>query len=301
MSVWTERDEKDLIELSGRKTSLSVIAKKLGRTKNAVQSKARRLGLTLNIKGRRWTAQEESDFVKHWCDGALTNDALIRKHNRTWNALQTKANLLKLGPRPFDACYLSVQDICFEMNVSKERVYRWIKHGLSTKSSNDNRRKYLIDCEDLLLFLEKHQSWFDASVVSNYLFINKPKWLIDKQRCDKRKDCCRHQCEWTNEEDKRLQIMYQRGHSIKDMSKVFHRKESAIKTHLSVIGCKIQRPLAYTDDELKLLYAYSDIYTLSELCDMLPGRSIKGIEYKCKMLKISYHYSKQQCKCEFVG
>ena len=299
INLWTKESDDQLIEMNSKGLSLKTMASRLGRTENAVRLRVKHLGQKLNVKGRRWTKDETAEFVLNWRDETMNNDALVRKHNRTWHALQEKAVAMKLGPRPYNSCYLSIQDVCNEMNVSSDRVYRWIKFGLRTRKGGSKRRKYLISCEDLLHFLEEHKSWFLATKIDTCLFCGErgePDWLAKKRLYDKKHDRSKHQMMWTNAEDSKLYQMFNNGVSLQDLAREFHRSQSAIRTHLYVIGCEIKRPDVYTDEELDILRKYSDYKTLAELSVMLHGRTVKGIEYKCKILKIPYHFSKQQCK-----
>lgn len=298
MNVWSEEEDKLLRDMNNKGLALKTMAKRLGRTENAVRLRAKHVGLKLNIKGRRWTKAEEIEFARDWCDETINNDALTRKCNRTWHALQEKAVALKLGPRRHNSLYLTIQDICTEMQVSSDRVYRWIQYGLPTHKGGSKRRKYLIDVDELLAFLETHQSWFIATTVSKCLFCEEPEWFKEKRIHDREHDRSNHQLEWTNDEDAKLQNMYHKGFSMADMAREFHRSESAVRTHLYVIGCEVKRKDTYTDKELDILRRYSDTHTIDELADMLPNRTKKGIEYKCKMMKIPYHFSKAHCRPE---
>ena len=301
MNIWSKECDEQLLEMNDKGLSLKTMAARLGRTENAVRLRVKHLGCVLNVKGRRWTEREETMFIEDWRDETMNNDALVRRHNRTWHALQEKAVAMKLGPRPYNSCFLSIQDVCSEMQVSSDRVYRWIKCGLKTRKGGSKRRKYLISCEDLLDFLEKHQSWFLATKVDIYLFCGcsehgEPDWLAKKRVYDTKHDRSKHQMAWSNAEDARLYQMFNNGASLQDLALEFHRSESAIRTHLYVIGCEIKRPDVYTEEELAILRDYSDYKTLKELAEMLGGRTVKGIEYKCKTMKLPYHFSKRQCK-----
>lgn len=296
MNVWSKEQDELLVQMNTKGLSLKTMAKRLERTENAVRLRAKHIGLKLNIKGRRWTPEEEKMFAENWRDETINNESLVRKHNRTWHALQEKAVSMKLGPRQHNSLFLTIQDVCAEMQVSSDRVYRWIQYGLPTHKGESKRRKYLIDANELLDFLEQHQSWFLATNVSECLFCEEPQWLKDKRAYDKKHDRSKHQIEWTNDEDAELQRMYYKNVSIPDLAQYFHRSESAVRTHLYVIGCEVKRKDTYNQHELDILRKYSDTHTIEELTGMLPGRSAKGIEYKCKMMKIPYHFSKSHCK-----
>mgnify|MGYP004672825061 CR=1 FL=1 len=292
---WTLEDDTILTEMAQKGVKLSKISKTLDRTENAIRLRCKKLGIKPMVRGRHWTKDEETQFIDEWSDEDVTNDYMVRKHKRTWHALQEKASELGLGGRPDNSQYVSVKEICEEMNVSSDRVYSWIKLGLKTRKANNYRSRYAIDIEDLLAFLKDHQNLFNAANVSIYLFSYEPKWFTEKRKVDVYRDLSNHQMEWTNAADKMLLLMFERGISISEMAAHFKRSESAIITHLNVLGCSRKSPRAYTDAELSILYEYSDKKTLQELSEMLPGRSAKGLEYKCKALALPYHLSAARC------
>lgn len=296
---WSKEDEDRLIEMNAKRVSVSRMAKRLGRTETAIVLRLTKLGVQLNVKGRRWTKEEEQNFVQGWKNEALSNEALARRFNRSWHALQEKACAMDLGPRPHDFLYLTVQDICTEMQVSADRVYNWFNMGLKSHPGGSKRRKYLVDVDDLLAFLKAHPRLFNAARVSRCLFCDEPDWFIKKRIADRELSNTRDQHEWTNEEDKQLYNLYKSGWSFADIAVKLHRTETAVRTHLYVIGCEIKHADTYTDDEIATLKKYSDMYTLSEMREkFFPERTESGLEYKCKALNIPYHFNKSRCRKE---
>lgn len=61
--LWTEEEESLLKELS-TKMELSKIAKKLGKSKNAVSLKAARMGIVFSCGKRIWTSDDEMQLAK---------------------------------------------------------------------------------------------------------------------------------------------------------------------------------------------------------------------------------------------
>lgn len=293
---WTPEEDAVLLQMNKAKNTLKTMARKFNRTETAIRLRIIHLGDRPNVKGRKWTPEEEAVFKREWLDENIANSVLVRHHNRTWKALQEKAVAMKLGSRPHNFLYFTVQDIASEMKVSVDRVYRWIKYGLKARKGGDKRRKYLIDVEDLLAFLKTHQDLYQASCIDRCLFCDEPDWLIEKRERDKAYDLSKNQVEWTNEEDKQLQSLYYAGWTLENLAAKFHRTEHAVRMHLYVIGCEISRPDTYSEEEVRILKQYCETHTIAELAKMLTGRTEKGIEYKCKALHIPYHFSKSRCK-----
>lgn len=62
---WTEEDIQTLTELSDKFHYIE-IADIMGKSKNAIYLKARRLGITLIQDRRKWTPEEEEEFALLW-------------------------------------------------------------------------------------------------------------------------------------------------------------------------------------------------------------------------------------------
>lgn len=296
--LWTAEDDAILTKLAAKGTKVSKIAKTLDRTENAIRLRCKKLDVRLMNRGRKWTQDEEALFIQEWYDEDISNNTLVKHHKRSWHALQEKACVLNLGGRPRNTSYLTVSDICKEMKVSSDRVYNWVKLGLKVHKAKDNRSRYLIDTDDLLIFLEHHQRLFDASIVSTFLFASEPAWFREKRHADSLIDMSKNNIEWSNADDKQLVYLYNSGRSISQLSQVFKRSEKAIISRLNVLCIERKNPHAYSDDEIQVLMSYSDQKTVTELAEMLPGRTESGILYKCKALGLPYHLKTAYCKCE---
>ena len=179
------------------------------------------------------------------------------------------------------------------MNVSHNRVSNWLKLGLKYKKNRSGRTKYLISQEDLLDFLKEHQDMFNASEISEYLFINEPDWLVKKRRSDLEYYTDNLRFEYTNEEDKIIVSMFKQGKSNAEIARSLKRTESAIAGHLRVLDLSRGR---YNDYEIEILKENSRYLTLDELLVLLPLRTKKGLEYKCNALGLPCHKVKERCE-----
>ena len=296
--VWTQKDDARLMELVNKGWSTKRISKDLDRSEDAIRSRCNKLGCYLKGRGKKWRPQEIEEFKKDWVDEEMCSSALVRKYYRTMHGLTVMAVKLGLGERPQDSRYVSVQVVCEEMQVSSDRVYRWVKMGLKTHRSNNKRTKYLIDVNKLLTFLEEHNIPFNASKVSDLLFIDEPDWLKQKRKDDFGKNESKSQMEWTNDEDARLIRLYKYGKSVKELAKEFKRTEGAIITHLNILGVERKKESSFTDKELDLLRRYSEYKTLQEIVEIMGRHTVKSLEYKCKELGVPYHLSKKMVKKE---
>lgn len=291
--VWKKEDIEELKKLVAEGKNKKFLAEHFGRTETAIEVKVNRLGMQLLRDGRIWLDSDLKSFSEDWCDGSVSKQKLIKKYKRSYFSLRKKALELKLGARPHNDEYLSIREICEEMNVSHDRVSNWLKLGLKYKKNRSGRTKYLISQEDLLDFLKEHQDMFNASEISEYLFINEPDWLVKKRRSDLEYYTDNLRFEYTNEEDKIIVSMFKRGKSNAEIAKVMKRTESAISDHLHVLGYFRGK---YNDYEIEILKENSRYLTLDELVLLLPLRTKKGLEYKCKELNIPYHMVKDKCE-----
>lgn len=291
--VWKKEDIEELKRLVQDGKDKAFLAEYFNRTETAIEIKVNRLGLQLLRDGRNWLEEDLKSFSEDWCDGSISKARLQKKYNRSYFSLRKKALELKLGSRPHNDEYLSISDICEEMQVSHDRVSNWLKIGLKYKKNRSGRTKYLIDSEDLLEFLESHRDMFDASRISEYLFTDEPDWLIEKRKIDRNYYQDNLRLEYTNEDDKIIVSMFKRGKSNAEIAKVLKRTESAIKYHLYALNLFRGR---YNDYEIEILKENSRYMTLDELLVLLPLRTKRSLEYKCEELGIPYHTSRERCE-----
>lgn len=291
-TIWTQKELDELAQLVKEGKSREELMEHFDRSKNAIEVKVNRLGLQLTRPHKRWKKKELADFKEDWQDTKYTMQGLTKKYGRSKFSLRKKALELDLGARPYNEEYLSISTICEEMQVSVDRVANWIKLGLPTTKNKSGKTRYLIDVDDLLEFLEWHQDMFNASLISDYLFLDEPEWLKEKRIKDTEFYPTKFRLEWTNEMDKQLVSMFKVGKSNEEMAKFFHKTSGAVSDRLRILNLFRGR---YNDYEIEILNKYHDSHTLDELAKMLPLRSVKGIAYKCEQLGLSYHFSKSKC------
>lgn len=291
--VWNKEDVEELKKLVAEGKDKKFLAEYFGRTETAIEIKVNRLGMQLLRDGRIWLKSDLRSFSEDWLDGSISKNVLMKKYNRSWFSLRKKALELGLGSRPHNEEYLSIGEISEEMGVSHDRISNWLKLGLKYKRNKSGKIRYLISQEDLLIFLEQHQSLFDASKISDYLFIDEPDWLIQKRKSDSEFYADKLRNEYTNEEDKLIVSMFKQGRSNSEIARSLKRTESAIAGHLRVLGLSRGR---YNDYEIEILKENSRYLTLDELLVLLPLRTKKGLEYKCNALGLPCHRVKERCE-----
>lgn len=294
--MWRAEEIQMLKDCIDKGMSIEDIAEKLDRTESAVKVYARKHGIRFVTEGCAWTDSEMKMFADDWVDADMTKNKLQRKYGRTWTGLRSKAFKMGLGERPVSDIYLTIKEVSQEMQIHEWTVRTWLKLGLNTRKSKVNKTvKHLIDTDDLLIFLESHQYLFDASKVSKILFYKEPAWLKEKRKHDSLHYRENRNSEWSIADDNKLVWLFKCGKTDEEIAFEMKRTPVAVQTHRFILG--LSRPNNnYSDHELKILREWSDYKTVSELSDMLPGRTAGSISRKCYTLGIPYHESKSTCK-----
>lgn len=293
--IWTENEVSTLIELCKKHKTITFISKRIPtHTKTEIRTKCKSLGLEYKYEKVQWTESELTSFKKDWLDDSVSTSTLLRRYDRTLISLQKMATRLQLGPRPYDDSYLTVRDIMKEMNVSKDRVRSWIRNGLKCHYSKTSPKRYLIDQNDLLEFLENHQDLFDASKISDYLFYYTPKWLSKKKAEDSAQNLSKkiHHTEYTESELKRIDFLFKMGKSNEEIAKRVDRTPAAIERVLSTQLCLSRKQ--YNPYEIDIIKNNIEDHTIDEIAAMLPLRKKSGIIAKCEQLGLKYHSKRKK-------
>ena len=295
-AIWTEAEIAALTEMCDKKKTIRYIQREIPtHTKTEIRTKCRSLGLEYRREKPKWTNDELRRFKEDWLNDSISTAGLLRKYDRTLVSLRNMARRLDLGPRPYDDSYLTVRDIAHEMKVSKDRVRTWIRQGLKHHYSRTSPKRYLIDIDDLLEFLEHHQDSFDASKVSSYLFYQTPKWLKEKavrdsqqqQRLDK---TIKH-TKFTSAEIKQIEFLFKMGRSNEEIGRSINRTAYSVE---SVLANKLKLSRRrYNQDEIDIIKDNIETHTIDEIVAMLPIRTRSGVIAKCEELGLKYHSKKK--------
>lgn len=298
--VWKPSEIEELKKLIEEGYTKEQLADHFNRTVTAIQVKVNRLGLAIyntsdNVgsRGRNWRQSDIEEFVQLWTNPTISRPVMCKKLHRSYYSIRKKALQLDLGPRPVDSEYVTIPDICTEMQVSHDRVSNWLKLGLPKKKSRSGKVRYLIDVDDLLLFLENHQDMFNANLISPYLFYTEPQWLKDKRKSDAKYYPSNLRSEYSNEDDKKIQQMFNRGKSDEEIAEALGRTSTAIAGRRRILN--LMRDV-WSEEELDILKRFSRYKTVDELTHLLPRRSKKAITWMCEQMKLPYHISKSRCE-----
>lgn len=293
--IWSDSDKEVLIEKVKNGEQPKELADYFNTTKIAIEIKVNRLGYKILRENRDWTVEEEESFRVDWKDSSLSMGVLMKRYTRNENGLKIKAQRMALGPRNEYRDELSVSDIVNEMQVSRDRVHAWIKLGLKTKKNKAGRGKYAIRSEDLLAFLNENRKKFNASIISEYLFAEEPKWLKEKRRIDSNPETCEYREYeiWTTTQIKRVKDLIKIGYDIEKIAKTIKKTEYGVRRMIMENDIDYKDDMYYSDKEKDILIKNHDRVTVDELVDLLGNkRTHKGIMYKCEKMGLRYHLSK---------
>lgn len=262
------------------------IAKKLQRTPGAVLQIANRKELKIRKRYNQWTDEEISSLKEDWFNENISDKGLQRRYKgRSVTAIRDKAMQLKLGDRMKGKSSLTIRDIMTEMNVSKDRVRAWIRKGLKHKVINNKQKRYLISQKDLLKFLHDNPDLYDASKISDILFINEPEWLKEKRIKDRNTYVRKMGIAYTEQELKTIISLFKMGRSNEQIAEAIKRTPAGVAKILDEFGLSRHR---YNEYEIDILRKNSPDKTIDEITRLLPLRKRSGIISKCRHLKIPY-------------
>ena len=275
---WTDEEIAFLKQNSNM--SASELSKHLRHSKNAINEKAARDNIDIKKQRKKWSKKETKQFREDWYDERLSNKTLCKKYKRSLVALRNQASIMKLGQRIQGKTSLTIGDIVREMQVSKDRVRKWLKNGLKHRVLKNKMKRYFISQEDLLEFLHNNPKIYDASLISEYLFIDEPDWLKQKRIADKGNFRRKQGIAYTNEEVKTIVKLFKTGKSNERIADAIKRTPAGVAKILDELGLSRHR---YNDYEIEIIKANLD-KTPEELSKLLPLRKITGIKAKlCKL------------------
>ena len=287
--TWSEAEKERLKQLCAENKTLKRILKEFpDKTESQVRVKCKNMGLEFNKKRKSWSQDELERFQEDWENHSISNSRLRERYqNRTITALRACARRLGLSERPYDDSYLRISDITAEMQVSKDRVRAWIKNGLKYHKSHIKPVRYLIDQDDLLEYLHKHPSCYDASKISKYIFNPEPAWLLEKRQTDAKnfRSRSKHAEYYNDNECKKIIEMFKAGLSNEDIARELNRTEYGIERILTILNLSRKH---YNQYELDILVEYHDKITIDEIAKMLPLRTRAGIIDKCERMHLKY-------------
>ncbi|QXM06561.1 helix-turn-helix domain-containing protein [Crassaminicella indica] len=155
---WTE-DETNYLICNYAKKSINKIADDLNRSKDSIFKKAKRLGLTKQIK--HWKECEVDYLIDRW--GKSPAYDIANELNRSIHSVKKKAIELKLGPeRIANGEFLTTGDIAYLLNKNPSLIYRWIRDGFIKGRRFGKKKTFQIKPQHLINFLKDYPDKWSA-------------------------------------------------------------------------------------------------------------------------------------------
>ncbi|QZY54218.1 hypothetical protein [Crassaminicella profunda] len=186
------KDEIDYLISKYNEKSIIAIADDLNRTKDSVFKKAKRLGLTTELK--YWTEKELHFLIEKW--GKKSVGFIAKELDRSVTSIRKKANELKLGPeRIANGEFLTTGDIGYLLNKNPSLVYRWTRDGMIKGRRLGKKKVFQIRPNHFINFLKDHPNKWCANkarvnLIKPYFYYsnrsNVPEWFINKVENDVR-------------------------------------------------------------------------------------------------------------------
>jgi len=288
---WTEEDVETLKVLSD-KYHYKEIAKKMGKTENAIYLKARKLKITLIQNGRKWTKEEEILFQEIW--GTKSIESVAKELKRTVFSLKVKAVRMKLGPMiRNNSDVITVSDMVDLLGVSRDRIANtWINLGLKVKNKKLTKKSfcYVIEWEDLLEFLENNQNEWDSRCVEEHMLGIETEWLKQKRNRDRLENPLWYR-KWSESEIMKAESLFKMGKDYSEIAKTINRSEWSVANLLRNMGYSYKLPKYWKGKEIKYLRENYKNMTYSEIAENL-GRTKKAIGAKADDLGFQKKRSK---------
>ena len=197
--AWTKEDDEFLREEWGRK-SIKLIAHKLGRSKNAVICRVRKMGL-----------------------GAYLDNGDDPTLNQVYCTIY-KSRMYYEGGSSYDGYNLK----------------RWIAAGLPYKEKRvDNCKFRVINIDDFWEWAEQHKDLMDFSLFERYSLGAEPAWVDIKRKADhdNRVKTQPHNKQWSPSDDLTLKRMIARGGCTwTQVASEVHRSEGACRRRAMDLG-----------------------------------------------------------------
>lgn len=242
---------------------------------------------------KRWTDEEVTILQELW--GNVPIAYIANKLNRTTIAIHKKADKLKLGAFIDNGDYVSYKQLLEVLGVTYNSSNRltWItnRNFPVKKKKVINSYRKVVYLDEFWQWAEKNQDILDFSKLEYLILGKEPEWVDKKRKSDSVRTNTIKTTAWTNYEDNQLlNLIKEYKYTIKELSNILHRTESAINRRLEKLNCKY-RPVPepkhndWTDEEVSiLLKALKEETNWTAIKQLIPNHSEKGIKGKCYIM-----------------
>lgn len=238
---WTEEDIATL-KKHWSKLSTVDIARLLGRTKTAVETKAYSMDLyRWGCAGANWSEKEMNYVMDNW--GVVSIKSMAKKLNRTLNAVRLKARKLGLSDaRTHHHEYVTLFEFAKIINTPYSTVRNWARFG-----GFPCQKKVFAQTDKIMVtkvkwfweWAKNNKARIDLSRFDSLTICPEPEWAAEKRKADQKKRIKPHNTSWTKDEDTHLvSLVDAHRYSYTEIAVRLNRSEGAVKRRLTDLGLK---------------------------------------------------------------
>lgn len=294
--IWS-KEEINLLKKCNNKYIDEIKVLFPNRTELAIRNKCSEYKINI-LRNTSWS-EEELNILKSNNDKTM-NELLKLLPKRNINGIRMMASNLKIHIRnkkewtqdEINIVYNAQNKLTLSQTLEllPNRTLEGLKHFANENKIKFKRPTAWTDKEDQLL-ISKCDGNISLKEIYK-LFPDKNERLINNRihKLGLRNMVTSHFKEWTKEEDKFLIDNYYNMKS-KDLAEILKVSACSITDRAKVLGLNkkcIQKP--YSDEEIKLLETIRDeCLSLSEICNLLPHRTIPSLRHILKKMQIKYN------------
>lgn len=229
---WSEKEESLLIQHWNEYT-WDQLCDMFGRTKLAIDQKARKMGLEPK-SDRFWTKEEEEYLEDNW--GSISFKSMSKKLNRSVNAIKLKGQSLGLTRALWSIDDISLHQLSLAIKVDYHTVMNWIEKyefPVKQKLVSEKARYKVVSLDAFWKWARAHVQLIDFSRVERHILGKEPEWLEMHRKSEQKKIVKSNASSWSQQEiDKLIEMVNKYRYTYTEISKELKRSEAAIKRKL---------------------------------------------------------------------
>lgn len=253
-------------------------------------------------KAANWTEDEKKFLSENW--GSLSIDAIMKKLNRSRNAINIMVQRMGLGPFLINGDYVTWNQLLVTLGYAHQgnsyKNVSWIQKRnfpIHTKRVGTNSYK-IVYLNEFWDWAEKNRDLLDFSNFEENTLGEEPEWAKQKRKLDFEKNRKYKTTPWTKlEDDKLLRLLQKQQYTYNDLSKMLNRTNGAIQRRVCDLGYK-ERPVKapnhtkWTESDFSLLEKLIKEGFSYELMAEELGKSSKAIRGRVYVMYLTENLDK---------
>ncbi|WP_182102760.1 hypothetical protein [Niallia taxi] len=230
---WSEKEECLLFQ-HWNEYNWDQLCGMFGRTKLAIDQKARKMGLEPKSE-RFWTREEEEYLEDNW--GSISFKSMSKKLNRSVNAIKLKGQALGLTRALWSIDDISLHQLSLAIKVDYHTVMNWIeKYDFPVKQKlvSEKARYKVVSLEAFWKWAKHHVHLIQFTKVERHILGKEPEWVVEQRKSEQKMTVKKQSSSsWSKDDiDKLIAMVNKYRYTYTDISKELKRSEAAIKRKL---------------------------------------------------------------------